>query len=140
MSAFADRSPVLCITSSPPLQDAETNALQGFHDQVVVAKPMTKFAHRITNAEEIPRIAAYAYRAANSGIKGPVLLDFPIDVLFTPPQIHRIAYGAVAVPPAYPPAPHPAALAQLAKSWSAAKRPVIITGTGSRGSGELLTK
>lgn len=45
-TAFADRSPVFCVTSSPPLRDAETNALQGFHDQVVLAKPVTKFAHR----------------------------------------------------------------------------------------------
>lgn len=45
-TAFADRSPILCITSSPPLRDAETNALQGFHDQVVLAKPVTKFANR----------------------------------------------------------------------------------------------
>ncbi|KAK3623830.1 hypothetical protein LTR56_021384 [Elasticomyces elasticus] len=140
MSAFADRSPVLCITSSPPLQDAETNALQGFHDQAVVAKPMTKFAHRITNVEEIPRIAAYAYRAANSGIKGPVLLDIPIDILFSPPQMHRIAYGAASVPPAYSPAPDPAAVNRLNELWSAAKRPVIITGTGARGSGDLLVK
>ncbi|KAK3073330.1 hypothetical protein LTR53_005178 [Teratosphaeriaceae sp. CCFEE 6253] len=138
MSAFADRSPVVCITSSPPLQDAETNALQGFHDQAVVAKPMTKFAHRITNVEEIPRLAAYAYRAANSGVKGPVLLDIPIDILFSPPQTHRIAYGAVSVPAAYLPAPDPAAIAELAHLWEAAKRPVIITGTGVRGAGQLL--
>lgn len=45
-TAFADRSPVFCVTSSQPLRDAETNALQGFHDQVVLAKPVTKFAHR----------------------------------------------------------------------------------------------
>lgn len=45
-TAFADRSPVFCVTSSPPLRDAETNCLQGFHDQVVLAKPVTKFAHR----------------------------------------------------------------------------------------------
>jgi thiamine pyrophosphate-dependent acetolactate synthase large subunit-like protein len=94
-TAFADRSPIFVITSSPPLQDAETNALQGFHDQVVVSKPITKFCHRITNVEEIPRIVAYAFRAANSGIKGPVLIDFPIDVLFSPPQMSRISYGAV---------------------------------------------
>ncbi|GIZ39909.1 hypothetical protein CKM354_000327100 [Cercospora kikuchii] len=132
-TAFADRSPIFCVTSSPPLQDSETNALQGFHDQVVVAKPITKFAHRVTNVEEIPRIVAYAFRAANTGIKGPVLIDFPIDVLFSPPQAHRIAYGAVEVAPASPPAPDPAALDNLLTAWKAAKRPVIINGTGARG-------
>jgi thiamine pyrophosphate-dependent acetolactate synthase large subunit-like protein len=121
------------------LQDAETNALQGFHDQAVVAKPITKFAHRVTNPEEIPRLVAYAYRAANSGIKGPVLLDVPIDVLFTPPHMPRVAHGALTVPPAYPPAPDPAALDVLITAWSAAKRPAVITGTGVRGTDKLLT-
>ena len=112
-TAFADRSPIFVITSSPPLQDAETNALQGFHDQVVVSKPITKFCHRVTNVEEIPRIVSYGFRAANSGIKGPVLIDFPIDVLFSPPQMHRIAFGSITVPPAYNAAPDPAAVERL---------------------------
>ncbi|EME88148.1 uncharacterized protein MYCFIDRAFT_48343 [Pseudocercospora fijiensis CIRAD86] len=137
-TAFADRSPVFCITSSPPLQDAETNALQGFHDQVIVAKPITKFAHRVTNVEEIPRIVAYAFRSANTGIKGPVLIDFPIDVLFSPPQLERVAFGAVDVPPASLPAPDPAAVDRLLNAWKTAKRPVIITGTGARGTDKVL--
>jgi thiamine pyrophosphate-dependent acetolactate synthase large subunit-like protein len=62
------------ITSSPPLRDAETNCLQGFHDQVVLAKPLTKFAHRVTNVEEIPRIVSYAIRVATTGIPGPVVM------------------------------------------------------------------
>ena len=84
-------------------------------------------------------MVAYAFRAANSGIKGPVLIDFPIDVLFTPPQMGRIAFGAAAVPPAFSPAPDPAAVDTLIKAWSKAKRPVIITGTGVRGTDKELT-
>lgn len=137
-TAFADRSPIFVVTSSPPLQDAETNALQGFHDQVVVSKPITKFCHRVTNVEEIPRIVAYAFRAANSGIKGPVVVDFPIDVLFSPPHMPRIAYGALSVPPAYNAAPDPAAVDKLIQAWNKAKRPVIITGTGARGTDKAL--
>ena len=114
--------------------------MQGFHDQVVVAKPITKFAHRVTNVEEIPRLVAYGFRAANSGIKGPVLIDFPIDVLFSPPEIDRISYGAVSVPPVYRPAPDPASLDRLLELWKAAERPVIITGTGVVGTGKVLTK
>jgi thiamine pyrophosphate-dependent acetolactate synthase large subunit-like protein len=114
--------------------------LQGFHDQVVVSKPITKFCHRVTNVEEIPRLVAYGFRAANSGIKGPVLIDFPIDILFTPPHMPKIAYGAMSVPPAYNAAPDPAAVEKLLQLWSEAKRPVIITGTGARGADKSLTK
>lgn len=90
--------------------------------------------------EEIPRIVAYGFRAANSGIKGPVLIDFPIDVLFTPPHMRRIAYGAVSVPTAYNAAPDPASVDRLLEHWNKAKRPVIITGTGARGTDKSLTK
>lgn len=83
---------------------------------------------------------AYAFRAANTGIKGPVLIDFPIDILFSPPQFDRIAYGAIDVPAVDPPAPNPATLERLWKAWKEAKRPVIITGTGARGTAEALLK
>lgn len=62
--------------------------------------------------EEIPRIVAYAFRSANTGIKGPVLIDLPVDILFSPPQFDRVAFGAIDVPPAFPPAPDTAAVDQ----------------------------
>lgn len=119
------------VTSSPPLRDAETNCLQGFHDQVVLAKPVTKFAHRVTNVEEIPRIVSYAYKTAMSGVPGPVVVDFPIDVLFHPPRMSAISYGSVMRPVAVSPGPDPAALDSLVALWKSASRPVIITGTGA---------
>lgn len=68
--AFADRSPIFCITSSPPLRDLENNSLQAFLDQVVVAKPITKLAHRVTHGEEIPRLVNHAVRIAVGGAPG----------------------------------------------------------------------
>ncbi|KIW92558.1 uncharacterized protein Z519_06405 [Cladophialophora bantiana CBS 173.52] len=130
-TAFADRSPIFMVTSSPPLRDAETNCLQGFHDQVILAKPLTKFAHRVTTVEEIPRIVSYAYKTAMSGIPGPVVVDFPIDVLFHPPRMSALAYGSVMRPTAVSPAPDPAALDELISLWKAASRPAIIVGTGA---------
>lgn len=130
-TAFADRSPIFVVTSSPPLREAETNSLQGFHDQVVLAKPVTKFVHRVTNVEEIPRIVTFAYRSAMGGIPGPVVVDFPIDVLFHPPRMSSISYGSLMRNPAISPYPDPAALDNLISLWKAASRPVIITGTGA---------
>jgi thiamine pyrophosphate-dependent acetolactate synthase large subunit-like protein len=98
---------------------------------VVLAKPLTKFVHRVTNVEEIPRIVAYAYKTAISGIPGPVVIDFPIDVLFHPPRMSAIAYGSVMRAPAAAPGPDPASLDELVKLWKAAARPVIISGTGA---------
>ncbi|GKT64705.1 benzaldehyde lyase [Colletotrichum tofieldiae] len=139
-TAFADRSPVFCITSSPPLRDAETNTLQGFHDQVVLSKPVTKFAHRVTNVSEIPRIVSLAWRATTVGAPGPVLVDFPIDVLFTPVQVENIAWGSVTAVPVSYPAPDSRAIDEAIGLWKAAKRPVIIVSTGAARAGDEVTR
>ncbi|KAJ5103920.1 hypothetical protein N7532_004449 [Penicillium argentinense] len=131
-TAYGDRSPILCITSSPPLRDTENNALQGMIDQVVAARPVTKFAHRVVAPEECPRIVSHALRVAQSGPPGPVLLDFPIDVLFTPVHAKLIAWGSISSPRSYLPGPHEEAIEAAAELLATAKRPVIITGTGSR--------
>lgn len=72
-----DRSPVLLITSSPPLRDAETNSLQGFLDQMGMAAPLVKWTQRITVVEEIPRLVGLAIRKALSGPPRPVVVEFP---------------------------------------------------------------
>lgn len=120
------------MTSSPPLRDAETNALQGFHDQVVLSKPITKFCHRITNVGEIPRIVSLAWRTASAGPPGPVLLDFPIDVLFTPVETESVAWGGITAPPVTLPGPDPASIKDVVKLIREAERPAIIVGTGAR--------
>ncbi|KAJ5591315.1 hypothetical protein N7450_005287 [Penicillium hetheringtonii] len=93
-TAYGDRSPILCITSSPPTRDTENNSLQGSIDQVVAARPVTKFAHRVIAPEECPRLVSHALRVAYSGA--------------------------------------PEAVEAAANFLANAKRPVIITGTGSR--------
>ena len=100
----------------------------------MLAKPVTKFAHRVTNVEEIPRLVAYGFRQAVTGAPGPVLLDCPIDVLFSPPIMNRISYGAITKPMPFQPAASPDAIAAALKLWKSARRPAIITGTGARGS------
>ncbi|KAI0151060.1 thiamine pyrophosphate enzyme, N-terminal TPP binding domain-containing protein [Pestalotiopsis sp. NC0098] len=131
-TAFADRSAVFCITASAPTRDAEMNVLQGFHDQVVLARPMTKFAHRVVDVEEIPRLVSHAFRTATSGAPGPVLIDFPIEILFSPVQKSRISWGSLLSPPSYPAGPHPEAISKTVGLLRASKRPIIVSGTGGR--------
>ncbi|KAJ5724494.1 hypothetical protein N7493_006222 [Penicillium malachiteum] len=133
-TAYGDRSPILCITSSPPTRDTENNSLQGLVDQVVAARPITKFAHRVVAPEECPRIVSHALRIAQASPPGPVLLDFPIDVLFSPIHPKLISWGSITSSPTYPPGPHSEAIEAAAELIRNAKRPVIITGTGARSS------
>ncbi|VUC21090.1 unnamed protein product [Clonostachys rosea] len=130
-TALADRSPILCIASSPPLRDIETNCLQGIIDQVVAAKPLTKLALRVTNAEETPRLVSHAIRTALSGPPGPVLLDFPIDVLFSPIHKPLISWGSITSPLSYGPGVHTKAVEEAKKILESSSRPVIIAGSGA---------
>ncbi|KAJ4404948.1 hypothetical protein N0V82_010403 [Gnomoniopsis sp. IMI 355080] len=135
-TAFADRSSVLCITSSSPQRDSEANVLQGFHDQIVLSAPITRFAHRIIHAEEIPRLVSYAWRRATASPPGPVLLDVPIEVLFSPVQTSRISWGSLGAPLAYPPGPNPEAVHKAAELLKNSARPIVVTGSGARKLGQ----
>lgn len=65
--------------------------------------------------------------------KGPVLIDFPIDVLFTPPQESFIAWGSITKPFPFPPAPDPQSLHQLLDMLKESERPCVIASTGNNG-------
>jgi acetolactate synthase I/II/III large subunit len=89
-NAFQDRTPVLYIAGSGPLDLDQTNDLQAGIDQVAMATPVTKWAHRVTRTEQIPRLLAQAIRIATAAPRGPVLLDIPWDVLRTPVDTTKI--------------------------------------------------
>jgi acetolactate synthase I/II/III large subunit len=138
-NAFEDQTPVLYVTGSAHLREAESNALQAGIDQVAVAKPVTKWAHRIMLTEQIPRLVAQAIRVATSPPYGPVLLDIPIDVLqaAVPPSASHFPL-AVELPQHPDPQAFESAIALMAH----AKRPVLMVGQGAAwagAEGELLT-
>jgi acetolactate synthase-1/2/3 large subunit len=126
-NAYLDRTPILVITGSGALRDSETNTLQAGIDQVAVAKPITKWAYRITNTEQIPRLLAQAARIALTAPRGPVLIDIPWDVLSD-----RIEEAAAPIPdtalPAYGSAPDARTISAALDLLAAAERPVIIVG------------
>lgn len=63
---------------------------------------------------------------------GPVLIDFPIDVLFRPVEQSQISWGSIMAPLPSSPGPSRDAVTQAVSLWKDAKRPVIVVGTGSR--------
>ena len=78
-TAFADSIPLVCITGqvdsaligSDVFQEADiTGAVESF----------VKYSYLVKDAAEIPRIFKEAFYIANSGRKGPVLIDVPIDI------------------------------------------------------------
>jgi len=134
VNAYLDAIPVLFIVGSPPLRDVETNPLQGGVDQVAMALPSVKWAHRVTHTERIPELAAQAVRTCLNGRPGPVLLEVPIDVLHIP-----VAADLVQPPRGLnvrtAPAPAPQDVAAIIAMLRTAERPALLVGNGIRFSG-----
>jgi len=129
-NAFLDRTPVLYIAGSAGTRDAETNTLQAGIDQAAIVTPITKWAHRVANTADIPRLVAQAIRLATSGPTGPVLLDMPSDVLNG-----KVDEDSVRIPDTIllhaAPGPSAAAVDQALEMLSKAERPVIMAGVGA---------
>ena len=128
-TAFADSIPLVCITGqvnsellgSDVFQEADiTGAVESF----------VKYSYLIKNAEEIPRVMKEAFYIANSGRKGPVLIDVPIDVQNT--QLKAFKYPDTVNIRAYKPTVkgHIVQIKKVVKEIEKAKRPVICVGGG----------
>ncbi|MEU3340064.1 thiamine pyrophosphate-binding protein [Streptomyces sp. NPDC006668] len=125
-NAHLDRTPVLYIAGSGPLETDQINDQQAGFDQVAMAAPVTKFAHRVTRTELIPRLLAQAIRIARSEPRGPVLLDIPWDVLRQSVDVdevddYRIEVDGTGVSPA-------GAVDRILEALSAARRPIALVG------------
>ena len=129
-NAFLDRTPVLFLTGSGPLGATETNTLQAGIDQVAVAAPITKWAHRIVRAEQIPRLLAQAIRIVNAAPRGPVLIDIPWDVLTEQVEEDSVPIPEMSI--VYAAAPEPRALQAALEVLAAAERPVIVVGSEAK--------
>lgn len=128
-NAYLDGVPVLFISGSPPLREAQTNPLQGGFDQVAMAAPVTKLAHRITNAERIADLVSHAVQIALTGRPGPVFLEIPIDVMFAPAEAGWQQVKPLQLPAR--PAPAADAIDAAMALLLTAERPVMIAGAGS---------
>ena len=127
-NAHLDRIPTLFIAGAAPLREAETNTLQGGFDAVAMARPVTKWAHRVTEPDRIVEFVRRAGEIALAGAPGPVFLEIPIDVMFWPTDERPPAVSAWRRP--CPAAPHPAAVAEIVAKLTSARRPVVIAGGG----------
>ena len=84
-NAYFDSLPVIFLTGQ--LNTYEYFGIQGLRQQgfqeidiVAMAKPVTKYAVQIREDEDIVKELNKAYRIANSGRKGPVLIDLPMNI------------------------------------------------------------
>ena len=125
-SAWADSTPILCITGQAPVSKLHKEDFQGV-DIASIAAPVTKMAVTVLEAGQVPGVFQKAFYLMRSGRPGPVLIDLPIDVQLTEIEFDIDTYEPLSV------AKPAASVAQLEKALDMlllAKRPVIIAGGG----------
>lgn len=74
-------SPLLLIGGAAPTLLKGRGALQDI-DQLVLFRPLCKFAARVERLRDIVPTLREAIKAAVSGCPGPVFVEFPVDVLY----------------------------------------------------------
>ncbi|ASA19657.1 biosynthetic-type acetolactate synthase large subunit [Paenibacillus donghaensis] len=127
-TAFMDSVPLVVITGNVFSSLIGTDAFQEA-DITGITMPITKHSYLVRDVEDLPRVIHEAFHIANTGRKGPVLIDIPKDVsaahtLFTPVNtVNLRGYNPRTVP-------NKLQLDKLVKAIAAAERPIIIAGGG----------
>lgn len=127
-TAYADSVPLVVITGNVATSLLGTDAFQEA-DILGMTQPVTKHSYMARSPEDLPRILREAFYLANSGRKGPVLVDIPKDVSAATAEF--IYPDDVSVR-GYSPAPEvsSAAVRELAAAIRRAKRPLLVAGAG----------
>ena len=100
-----------------------SGALQEF-DHVPVLAPLTKLAATLTDPAEAGRMAVAAAAAAMTPHRGPVFLDYPFDLVFTPTEAE-----VPPVPSLHGVHPDPEEVRRVAELLAAAQRPAMLVGS-----------
>jgi acetolactate synthase-1/2/3 large subunit len=139
-TAMMDSVPMVAITGNVPRALLGRDAFQET-DIVGIALPVTKYAALVTDPDEVPLAIAEAFEIASTGRPGPVLLDFPKDVLQIETSAPHPRPGDLRLPGLLRPVRGDVPEAdELAEMIAAAERPLILAGHGVQiaGATELL--
>lgn len=121
-TAFQDSTPMVVLIGQVPRRHLGREAFQEV-DLARMFAPLAKRAHQIAAPEDLPQALADAFRIAQSGRRGPVVLALPEDVL-------SASTDAAAVAPLVLPATVPEArlMQQMQAMLAASARPLLIVG------------
>ncbi len=127
-TAFMDSVPLVVITGNVMSHLIGTDAFQEA-DITGITMPITKHSYLVRKVEDLPRVIHEAFHIANTGRKGPVLIDIPKDVsaaktLFKPVKNVNIRGYNPTV------SPNKLQLDKMIKAIEQAKRPLILAGGG----------
>ncbi len=128
-TAYADSIPLVCISGQV---DSDLIGSDGFQEADVTgaAESIVKYSYLVKNVNDIPRIFKEAFHIANTGRRGPVLIDVPIDVQRA--EIKSFEYPEEVNLRTYKPTVkgHIQQIKKAVSELKKAKRPLICTGGG----------
>ena len=127
--AYKGRAPVIAIAGNTAQEYTYRDGAQEF-DLVNTFKSITQMSLQVNQAERIPEMLHYAFRAAMYGKKGPVLLDIPRDLIDGQTIEWDVEAPGTYRPVADRTAGDAQAIAQAAALLAQAQRPLILAGGG----------
>lgn len=127
-TAYMDSVPLVVITGNVATSAIGSDAFQEA-DITGITMPITKHSYLVRKVEDLPRIIHEAFHIANTGRKGPVLIDIPKDVsaekakFVWKDEVHIRGYNPTVMP-------NKLQVERLLKAIEEAERPVILAGGG----------
>ena len=129
-AAYMDSSPVVAITGNVKTSLLGSDSFQEV-DIAGVTMPVTKYSFIASGERGVAQDVREAFSIAQSGRKGPVLVDIPADIAAQSEEYERAPKSE----PARAKEPEEAQLARAAQMIAKAKRPLIYVGGGAISSG-----
>ncbi len=128
-TAYADSIPLVCISGQV---DSDLIGSDGFQEADVTGavESIVKYSYLVKDVNDIPRVFKEAFYIANSGRRGPVLIDVPIDVQRA--EIKNFEYPEEVNLRTYKPTVkgHIQQIKKAVSELRKAKRPLICAGGG----------
>ena len=127
-NAMMDSVPMVAITGNVNSWAIGKDAFQETDIQGITI-PITKHNYLVTDVDDLPRVMEEAFYLANTGRKGPVLIDIPKDVFIAKTEVD---FPTAIARPGYrlPGPPDAEAVAECARLLHEAERPILIAGAG----------
>jgi len=128
-TAYADSIPLVCITGQVNSELLGRDVFQEA-DITGAVESFVKYSYLVREVEDIPRIFKEAFYIANSGRKGPVLIDVPIDIQNA--ELKKFKYPSEINMRTYKPTVkgNMLQIKRVAKALEDAKKPIICAGGG----------
>jgi len=128
-TAFADSIPLICITGQVSSELLGSDVFQEA-DITGAVESFVKYSYLVKDANDIPRVFKEAFHIANTGRKGPVLIDIPIDIQNAP--VNKFKYPEEVSLRTYKPTVkgNAAQIHKVIKALEKAKKPLICAGGG----------